>query len=703
MREILEERLKIAAELVSDTGLLELVNLIWSTDKHYTFSGFHATSRHLAAKLREWDVRARTFEIPADGKTVYGEMKMPLGWECTEAKLEIYDPYEERGRVLADRKKTNTAVVMWSGPTPPTGLIAEVVRVETPKDIEEKKAKIKGRIVYTPMHPQRIKQKLVEAGAAAVVSSFSPVASHFPRATFWVNAWADDPNGWAFHEGDTPLPGMMISPETGVELDVLLDRGSVKLKMRVDSKYEATTMPVLCGYLDGPLQEEILAIGHTMEQGANDNATGAAVIAEMLRALQDGTKSGKLPAMRRAVRGIFTNECYGTIGFAGQNPGIIRRMLAGVNWDSMGRHQESVNAWFRHCRCPDASASVADTLMAILLANWLPANAPHLIMKPNRNFALTDNAYCDPSLGVHCTYIDSHDDWWHTSNDTMELVSGKTLHAFATISTVYVHFLASATAKEAIWLAHETIRRYGERIEATSAEYAAKLEVPGADKALIQAQAADHLEYVRQICELAVMSAKRFMLREERAQGHLTLLKLMCHPRRLVELEKRRLKELAGCEPGVLPPNTSYGELGELRPYKKFIGTPTYETVPAEKRDPELNAFWDSTLHCACFWSEGKLTFAEIMRRIGYEYGVKSTLKLPAHFKFMGENGLIKWLKPGEAIPKPAKPAKSEEHPDEHAPEAEHAEAEHTEAAATEAEAAAAESESGDAEESSAS
>jgi hypothetical protein len=41
------------------------------------------------------------------------------------------------------------------------------------------------------------------------------------------------------------------------------------------------------------------------------------------------------------------------------------------------------------------------------------------------------------------------------------------------------------------------------------------------------------------------MSAKNFMLREERATGHLILMKYCRHLRRLVDLEKRRLKELA--------------------------------------------------------------------------------------------------------------------------------------------------------------
>ena len=46
--------------------------------------------------MYEWNVRARPFELPADGKTVLGDWKMPLGWECPTATLEIIDPFELR-------------------------------------------------------------------------------------------------------------------------------------------------------------------------------------------------------------------------------------------------------------------------------------------------------------------------------------------------------------------------------------------------------------------------------------------------------------------------------------------------------------------------------------------------------------------------------------------------------------------------------
>ncbi|MCW8129390.1 MAG: M28 family peptidase [Planctomycetota bacterium] len=655
----LSKRLEAAAELVSENSLLDLTRLIWETDRAYTFPAFHATARHVSAKLREWGVRPRTFEIPADGKTILGDWKMPLGWDCGGATLEIYDPFEERGRVLADRKKVNTCVIMWSGPTPPEGITASVVRIADEKDLSARLNEVKGKIVYTPANPREFKKRLASAGALAVVTSWCRNAHLIPDATFWVNAWSDDPGGWAFHAGDAPLPGMVVSPQTGVDLDVLLDRGPVKLRMKIDAKYMETTMPVVCGYIDAPLQEEVLAIGHAMEQGANDNASACAVILESLRVLQDATQKGALAPLKRAVRGILTNECYGTVGFAALNPGILRRVQAGVNFDSLGRASESVDAKYKHHRCPDAGASVADTLMALLLEKALSKSNVYVKLYGDEPFALTDNHYNDPAIGVHCPYVDSQDRWWHTSMDTMDQISGRNLHVFATVSVAYLHFLATATLPEALWLAHRTVERFGVRLETIASAAAAGLE-GCEDKALLLARVFDRLDYTKEIADRAIMSAKRFMLREERAQGHLALLKVQRHVRRLLDLQKRRLRELAGCDAGALPALTGYDDIAGLRPFKTFIGTPTYDSVPPAERASIPSPVWNAYLHCAVFWADGKHTFADIARRVRYEFDDEKdrTESLAAHFRFMGAHGLVAWLNPGDPIPKPPKPEK---------------------------------------------
>jgi hypothetical protein len=637
-------RLTTFARLVSEKNLLDRVNTIWKSDRQFTYPAFEKTAKTTVQSLRRGGIEAEICPIAADGKTKYGDFVMPLAWDCTAATLEIVSAHGSKRRVIADRKDRPTHTVMWCGPTPREGITAHVVKILSVSDLKRKRREVRGKIVYTPHHPLQLKKALVDAGALAVVTSFCRNGQIIPDATFWFNAWSDNPEGWAFHAGDTPLPGMAISTNAGVELDSLLKRGPVTLKMVVRSRYFEGTLPVASGFLPGKSSEEILVIGHAMEQGANDNATGCAVILESLRAIRGGTRSGKLAPLRRGVRGVLTNECYGTMGYAAKNMESLRRTLAAVNWDTMGRHQESADAIFRYHRCADASASIADTLMRLLLDTWLPRAVPFSKVRMDLPFALTDNAYNDPDIGVPCVYVDSQDRFWHTSADTADTIHGPTLHAFAVISATYLHFLATATAPEMLWLADHTVRDYGKRLDDTSQFYAILLKDTRRKKPVTLARAFDHLDYVGEICAKSILSARAFMPREQRASAKAQLERLIAHIRRRVTLEKRRLGELAGCRPGKVPIPAAIKDIAHLRPRKKFIGTPAYEGLPDALVKKVGAPTWNSYVQCAGFWARGELTVAEIVRRVSFEFNRDTSLTIGRHFKFMAKQKLLEWV-----------------------------------------------------------
>ena len=637
----LPSRLNAFAQLVSEKNLTELVGAIWKNDRQFTFPAYRKTAEMLRAKILTWGIDSDICHIPADGKTMYGDWKMPLAWDCTAATLEIVSPREKK-RLIADRKIRPTHTVMWCGPTPPGGITADVVKIVDAKDLKRKIKRVKNKIVYTPAHPQEFKADLAKAGALAVVTSFCRNRKLLPEATFWFNAWSDEPSGWAFHAGDTPFPAMAVSGTTGDELDALLKRGTVKLKMVVNARYFEGTLPVVSGFVSGSGSEEVLAIGHAMEQGANDNASGCAVILESLRAIKASAKTRALPRIHRGVRGVLTNECYGTIGYAAKNPEIMKRLVAALNWDTVGRYQESATAIFRQHRCADASASIIDTLIGLLLDMWLARMLPFSKTRRDLPFALTDNAYNDPAIGVPCAYVDSQDRFWHTSADVPETIHGPTLHAFAVISATFLHFLASAGAAEIVWLAEHTLRDYGKRFDATSNQYAVLLRDKKSAKAATLAKAIDHLDYDLLICT-QTLTAQKLAPKTERAAAAAQLKRLIAHARSRVKLEQQRLRALAGCAPATLKPPAHLNDIAQLRPRKKFIGTPAYEGLKKRTAPRAGSPTWLGTLQCALFWAQGKLTCAEIVRRVGYEYQRDASEEIAAHFRHMAKHGLLEW------------------------------------------------------------
>ncbi len=708
MREIIRERLKAIGDRISESNLMELTELVWHTDRQASISSYHATYRHVSAKLREWNIRARPFDAPADGHSVYGDWKMPMGWECQSALLEIIDPFELRHKILAERKKRPQAVVAYSGSTTSGGVTALAIRIRDDAEFNAKKQQLRGKLVYTIMEPRSIKMRLLEAGALGIVSSWSPAERYMPDATASIDSWSNQAGYGGFHDGDAAFPAMMVSPEMGVEMDVLFDRGAVKLRMVIDAKFEpAATLPVTCGYIDATLQEEIVAVCSTQRQGANACGSGAAVVMEAMRAIQAGAAAGELPPLKRALRALLTSRGYGSMGFAARNPGILRRAIAALNFDSVGRYQEQAGASLKRYFCPDAVPSITDTLLSVLLQEHFGTALPYAHIESGP-YGFVDNGYNDPLIGVPTPAIRGSDRLQGTSSDaTDHQLSTKSMKAFATVAGAYMHILSTCTQKEALWLAHETVRRYGTRIENAAADCAGLLHQADSEdaKKAAMAQAFDRMDYIKEISEKAVMSAKNFMLREERATGHLILMKYCRHLRRLVDLEKRRLKELADCDAGEIVAATVDADLAGIRPYKKYIGTPTYEAIPADQRHDEHgeipNPREDAVLHAATFWADGHHTFEEIARAIGHEFDHAPSAVLWRHFRFMEKHGMMLMLKPGDAVPKPPKPAsldkgsaEVEAPPEaEHAAEVEHApeaevtsdvpvEAEHEEAAA---------------------
>jgi hypothetical protein len=174
-------------------------------------------------------------------------------------------------RVLADYQKVPASVCMWSGPTPPGGVVAEVVAPSgNLAGID-----LKGKIVLG----QRASKAALGKAAALGILSENTENRDLLDERGWVNSFGD--NGWSFTKGSTPLVCFSITPRGSQLLHSLLQKGPVKVRANVDSRYYAGVYPYVTGLIrgsDGAAAEEVLSLGHLFEQGAHDNATGVASI-----------------------------------------------------------------------------------------------------------------------------------------------------------------------------------------------------------------------------------------------------------------------------------------------------------------------------------------------------------------------------------------------------------------------------------------
>jgi len=134
--------------------------------------------------------------------------------------------------LLADYQATPASLGMWSGPTAPDGVIAEVVELQKSSDLDHDldRLDVKGKLVLTAENPAGFKWLLARKGALGAINAFTENPD-LRDGRQWINAWGD--NGWAFIKGSTPLLCFSISPRQADYLRGLLRKGPVRVKAKV--------------------------------------------------------------------------------------------------------------------------------------------------------------------------------------------------------------------------------------------------------------------------------------------------------------------------------------------------------------------------------------------------------------------------------------------------------------------------------------
>ena len=121
----LPARIETVQREVRPQEAMKWMREVYATDRWFTFPKFEETAEHLRRTMQSIGLeRVEIVRVPADGKSQFGFWTMPMAWDARQATLEILGPNPV---VLADYRKTPTSLGMWSGPTPPEGVVADVL------------------------------------------------------------------------------------------------------------------------------------------------------------------------------------------------------------------------------------------------------------------------------------------------------------------------------------------------------------------------------------------------------------------------------------------------------------------------------------------------------------------------------------------------------------------------------------------------
>jgi hypothetical protein len=592
---------------------MDIMRHVYATDRWFTFPKFEETARYLKHTLAEIGLQdIELFPVPADGVTQFGYWTEPLAWDVKSARLELLD-----GTVLADYEKVPSSLGMWSGPTPREGVTAEVIEYS-------EKADLRGKMVLTAQNPAGIKWQLAKKGALGAINAFTENPD-LQDGRQWINAWGD--NGWAFTKGSTPLLCFSITPRRAAHLRKLLAAGPVRVKATVDSRYYAGTYPYITGVIRGTSDEEVLTLGHTSEQGAEDNATGVAAQVESLATLNRLIETGKLARPRRSIRILLMGEMYGSMAYVAKNPERIRRTVAAMCVDTPAALYNLAGTEYTFYLNPHVAKSYTDAFVLRLAEEYLPKVKRPWHAKPFMTG--TDTYIAEPMVGIPTTwpYSGSGVETHHNSEDTPDRVDPQSLRDLAAINASYLYYLASAGDSEAVWLAEVAQNRGYEQIVKSAAPLLdAIYRAPSKEqRARLLYDALEKVDYAVDRESQAVRSVERLTGGRRPARVDVLVERL----RQFGKAEAERVRTAARVEPIAPAPDSQAMEAAKMVVKRKRFGTIPLDEIAPDQREGFPSGAWATTPIIALYWCDGQRNLAEVMRLTRLELG-------PVKFDFVG-------------------------------------------------------------------
>ena len=425
---------------------------IAETDRWNSFERFHETTQTLSELYEEAGARVEVSPIQTGRNLGDGRWVIQEAQDIRGAVADVVSPLRER---ILDYRDNPWHVVQWTAATPRGGVRCPLVIIDDEQELDRLPAGgLEGVAVLTHLNIRTVMAKLDHKGAVAVICD--PAVANNPDRVAWTKfGWGAVPMSHA----TANLVGLVLSRRQGQRLRRLQSRhGQLTLHLKVDAPKYVGTHDVVCGVVEGAQdpQDEVWAFAHSAEPGALDNASGCALTIEVVRILEGLIASGTLPRPRRSIRLVNGYECYGFFAYL-ERVGRLQPPLAGVNVDTIGSKAAVCNGRLEWHATVPMSAGFVDWIGEKILRSTLRQDRRAGYRLCLENFMETsDTLIGDPQYGFPCPWISTHHqqphsgfDAYHSSADTMDLVSAPGLKTCASAMAAYLYYLAHADSDDA--------------------------------------------------------------------------------------------------------------------------------------------------------------------------------------------------------------------------------------------------------------
>jgi hypothetical protein len=389
------------------------------------------------------------------------------GWDVNDARLDIIEP---ENKIITSYSEAPTCIQHWSIPTPPEGVIAELIDVGigvNESDYEGKE--IKGKIVlaagdaHAEGNSQAYRLAVEKYGAIGLVTDnliyLQPpfrLRENHPDAIVLLRVPSRKETGWAF----------TISHTQGQYLRSMLKQGPVKLKAYIDASNFDTQSEELVGEITGTEypEQQIWFVGHNSGTKPGGNcAGGVGLWIENARTIMSLVKQGKVPKPKRTIKFLLGAEGGGLNAYLTARPEDEKKVIAALVYCSVGNDQNLCNSSLILYKSAESVPSFINDL-CIDTINNVSKDALPPFKDETRDIKLirfnvlpytpwSDNSRLMRLMVPSPLFMSWPDQHFHTQFLTAEKVDPAVLKRCGEVTTSVALMIANAGIKEARYIA----------------------------------------------------------------------------------------------------------------------------------------------------------------------------------------------------------------------------------------------------------
>lgn len=239
-----------------------------------------------------------------------------------------------------------------SSATPAAGVTAAVIDVGSGSDSAFARVDVRGKIVFAEGNARALFPKAMARGAAGVLfaqklPAYNQQAKNNTAIQFSSVPRDTTGNGWL----------LFLSQAAADSVRAALAAGPLEATVSISAVFETRPERTIVAEIRGSTRasERFVYSAHVQEPGANDNASGVGLLAEMARVAGALVKEKKL-SPSRTVTFLWGDEIRATARFLAEDSVRRRGVKWGMSLDMVGENTALTGGTFLIEKMPDPSA-----------------------------------------------------------------------------------------------------------------------------------------------------------------------------------------------------------------------------------------------------------------------------------------------------------------------------------------------------------